>query len=86
MFICLPVGTGRVVSVSKLVNVQQYMLYKYYFIVYDSHLTYNCQLYCVYIVLLQQVRSKSKKVTIFDNFDHFNGIKKCLDSVYNLEI
>ena len=34
VFVCLPVGTGRVVSVSKLVHVQKYMLYKYYFIVY----------------------------------------------------
>ena len=34
VLICLPVGTERVISVSKLVNVQQYMLYKYYFIVY----------------------------------------------------
>ena len=43
-------------------------------------------MYCVDIVLSQQVRSKSKKVTIVDNFDHFNRIKKCLDSVYNLDM
>ena len=34
VFVCLPVGTGSVVSVSKLVHVQKYMLYKYYLIVY----------------------------------------------------
>ena len=63
-----------------------YVIQKLFYSVFDSHLRYNCQLYCVYILLSQQVRSKSKKVTIFDNFDHFNGIKKCLDSVYNLDM
>ena len=52
MFVCLPVGTGRVVSVSKLVHVQKYMLYKYYFIGYSF--PFNIQLsivLCLYCIV-----------------------------------
>ena len=36
---------------------------------------YNFQLYFLYIVFLHEVTSKGSKLTIFDNFDAFNGIR-----------
>ena len=59
MFICLPVGTGRVVSVSQLVNILLYVTKICILYCIDSMCSHNGQLYCVSTVLSSEAMTKS---------------------------
>ena len=72
---CLPVGTGRVVSVSQLVNIFLYVTKFCILYCVDSVCSYNGQLYWVSTVLSSEVMTKSKKMMIFVFLAHKKGLK-----------